>query len=168
VDRQSAFVCSQCGATHEGHVTDYGWALPDDVWAIDEAARAEHAFWDSDFCVMGDRHFIRCLLCVPFTERAGYLGWGVWVEVAVADFVRYGELYDVDARGEPPKRGVLANAILGYEDAARESVSIQFGDGSDRPELTTDTDSGSSLAVDQRRGYDDLKYHQILAAWGAI
>lgn len=164
----NSFVCAQCGVTHEGLLTDYAWKLPDDVWAIPEAKRSDRATWDSDLCNMGDRFFIRCVLRVPFTEREGDFGWGVWVEVDEEDFLRYVELYAVDGSSEPHKRGKLANLIPGYEDARSEPVSIQFAGATARPEVMTGKDSESSLAHDQRRGMDDARYHDILVANGAL
>lgn len=167
MDSAASFVCAQCGTTHEGYPTDRGWKLPDDVWEIPEPERSTRAHWDTDLCEMGGRFFIRCILCVPFTEREGDFGWGVWVEVERPDFLRYVQLYTEDARDEPPHRGTLANAIPCYDDAVREHVSIQFGNNNDRPDVFTDPASMSSLARDQRQGIDDARYHEILVAIGA-
>lgn len=161
-------ICVECGAEHEGLLTEFGWNLPDDVWALPEAERVQRATWDSDLCKMDDRYFIRCTLHVPFAQREGDFVWGVWVEVAEPDFARFIELYDGDGRSEPPKRGTLANAIAGYEDAAREPVSIQFGTISGRPEATTDAQSQSSLAVDQHRGIDNARYHTLAVIRGSL
>lgn len=83
------YVCAQCGTTHEGYLTDRGWKMPDDAWALPEAERAARSHCDADLCKLDDRYFIRCILRVPFTERVGYFGWGVWAEVALTDFERW-------------------------------------------------------------------------------
>lgn len=41
-----SFVCAVCGESHSGLPTDHGWKLPDDVWAIPEAERQNHAKFD--------------------------------------------------------------------------------------------------------------------------
>jgi len=64
--------------------------------------------------------------------------------------------------------GVLANAIPGYQDAANECVSIKFGPSDMRPTFITDSDSLSSLSLDQRMGLDEEGYHSMLVAAGAL
>src|SRR5215469_11890469 len=103
------FVCGTCGGTHDGFPTDRAWKLPDDVWAIPEPERSQVAKFDADLCQMGERHFIRCVLYVPFAQRDGDFGWGIWVEVGPDDFFRYIEVYAKDGRGEPSAKGKLAN-----------------------------------------------------------
>jgi len=39
----SDFTCPHCGTTHEGDPTDWGWTLPDEVWAIPEEQRETEA-----------------------------------------------------------------------------------------------------------------------------
>jgi hypothetical protein len=102
-----SFVCAQCGQSHEGLLTDQGWKLPDAVWAIPEPERATRAHYDTDLCQLDERFFIRCILRIPFSERERYFGWGVWVDVEREDFVRYVQLYNVDAHEELAKRGTL-------------------------------------------------------------
>ncbi|GEM_PF-991104 len=162
------FGCTQCGRTHRGLLTDRAWKLPDDVWAIPEPERENAAHFTSDLCEMDGRFFIRCILYVPFTEREGAFGWGVWVEVARDDFERCVELYAVEASAEPPKPGTLANVIDGYPGSARERVMIQFGTPADRPHVRMLAGSGSLLAREQARGIDDRRYHEILVEIGAI
>jgi hypothetical protein len=114
---------------------------------------------------MGDRHFIRCLLRIPFTDRTDeYFGWGLWVEVQPAVFERYLKVFDQDASGEPAECGILANRIRCYEDAAGESVSIQFSTADWRPDVLLDSRSTSSLAKDQMNGIDESRFHAILLA----
>lgn len=142
--------------------------LPDDVWVIPEAERERQADWSTDLCNMGGRFFLRAMLEVPFTDSEDRFGWGVWVEVNAPTFMRYVEIYDKDGSSEPPASGTLANLIPAYEDAASEKVTINFGSPDARPTLTLAANSTSSLAVDQRCGIDNTRYHDILIAVGAI
>lgn len=165
---KQAFVCGTCGQSHDGFPTDQGWKLPDDVWAIPEPGRAQKAKFDTDRCQLGDRYFIRCILYVPFSQRDGEFGWGVWVEVTDDDFFRYVAVYTQDARGESPAHGTLANVISSYEDSAAERVTIQFGTSTERPKVHTLPDSQTSLAREQRNGMDAARYHHVLHDIGAL
>ncbi len=163
-----SFVCAQCGNIHAGLPKDQGYTLPDDVWAIPEVERKQQADWSTDLCNMGDRYFLRATLEVPFADSDDCFVWGVWAEVDAPTFKRYVEIYDKDGSNEPPASGKLANQIPTYEDATSERVTIVFGSPDERPKLTLASDSTYSLAIDQRRGIDRTRYHDILAAVGEI
>jgi hypothetical protein len=159
-----AFVCGVCGKTHAGLPTDYGYKLPDEVWAIPEPERPERAKFTDDLCQYGGRCFIRCVLFLPFTEADGAFGWGVWVEVEWPVFERYLSLYEADGSGEPRHPGKLANALPGYDATLGTSVLIQFGSRTQRPSVYLLSDDQSPLALEQRRGIDASRHHEILAA----
>jgi hypothetical protein len=162
------FVCAHCGTAREGHPTDRGYTLPDDVWAIPESEREKRAKFTTDLCEMDGRCFIRGILLIPLVQREDDFAWGVWAELKHSDFDHYLEIYDADASDEPPMSGVLANAIPGYEDAAKECVLVKLGGSGDRPEFTLEPHSESSLAKDQRRGIDERRYHEMLVSAGAL
>jgi len=66
-DDRTSFVCGTCGARHEGFLTDTGFKLPDEVFAIPEPDREKRAQWDLDACVLdSERFFLRCILRIPF------------------------------------------------------------------------------------------------------
>jgi hypothetical protein len=158
-----AYICDECGRTHEGLPTDRAYRLPDVVWAVPEAQRPMFARWTSDLCETRDgRFFIRCLLKVPFSEMPGYFGWGVWVQIDRSVFERYVALYDSDATGEPPAIGVLANHIPFYPDANGATAIVHFGSATQRPTLKIE--GSSTLAIDQRYGIDNGRYHAVLRA----
>lgn len=160
-----SFVCSTCGDTHEGLPTDFGWRLPDEVWAIPEAERATRAKFDSDRCQLGDRFFIRCILALSFTEQPGYYAWGVWVEVRDSDFWRYIELYDKDGRAEPAIPGSIANAIPGHRSTLGLPVQVQMQGEKSRPSVRV-VDGDHPLSMEQRAGISNRRYHDILASTG--
>ena len=160
-----SFVCSTCEDAHEGMPTDFGWKLPDEVWAIPEAERSTRAKFDSDRCQLGDRFFIRCILALPFTEQPGYYGWGVWVEILESDFWRYIELYEKDGRAEPAITGSIANAIPGYKSTVGLAVQVQLQDEKSRPSVQF-VDRGHPLAMEQQVGVSNQRYHDILASTG--
>jgi hypothetical protein len=159
-----SFVCKICGKTHAGLPTDQGYKLPDEVWAIPEQERRERARFTADLCEYAGRHFIRCILLVPFTETDGDFGWGVWVEVERPVFERYISLYEADGSAEPRHPGRLANALPGYAATLGTTVLVQFGDRKQRPSVHLLSGDQSRLALEQRHGIDESRYHEILAA----
>lgn len=157
--------CEICGEDQDSHVTDWGYRLPDVVWAIPEGERAEKARFSSDLCEYGDLNFIRCVLDMPFKDAPGSFGWGVWAEVDRSTFERYLELYDADGSTEPASEGTLANSIPACSGSLGQPVVIQFQDASKRPSLQLKYDE-SQLALEQRTGIDQARYHQILSILG--
>ncbi len=117
---------------------------------------------------MDGRYFIRGVLPIQLNDRNDEFGWGVWVEVDRSVFVRYLEIFKIDASREPTASGVLANAIPGHPDAKNERLVIKFGKSDQRPTFFAEADSLSSLARDQRLGLDDDGYHAMLVAADAI
>ncbi len=156
------FTCSICGERHEGLPTDWGYALPDVVWALPESERAEKARFGSDLCQFGERYFIRCVLAVPLKDTAGDFGWGVWSEVGWDVFERYLEIYDQDGSGETPHRGTLANRLPVHPSSLGAPVLIQFRDPTRRPSLSLPPDDESPLANEQRKGIDTARHHEIV------
>jgi hypothetical protein len=165
---EHSFTCSICGELHDGLPTDCGYELPDDVWAIPKEERTSRAKFTKDLCQMGDRWFIRCLLKIPFIERAGYYGWGIWVEVEKAVFDRYLELWEVDASSEAPYASTIANRLDAYNRSIGEPVLIQFGPSKDRPTAYFPAASDCDLAVEQSRGMSMARYHEIVGPRDAL
>lgn len=162
------FVCSICGKEHAGLPTDWAFKLPDDVWAIREPERADTARFNNDLCQLGERYFIRCVLEMPFTDREGFFGWGAWAEVEWEVFQRYLELYEADGRNELPKEGSLANTLRAYDpDTKGHPILIQFREATRRPSLHVFPEDVSALALEQRKGIEEIRYHEILDAIGA-
>ena len=161
-DSASTFVCSSCGKSHAGLPTDQSYELPDVVWAIPKDERPSRAKWTKDLCQLGERYFIRCLLRVPFTEREGYFGWGIWVEVEWSVFERYLQVYDEDATSEPEVWAAVANDLPGYEPAVGARVLVQFGTSTKRPTVRFPDVSTHTAALEQRRGINEVRYHEIL------
>jgi hypothetical protein len=156
------FTCSVCGQEHEGLNTDWAYALPDVVWEIPEQDRKERARFNDDLCQFGERYFVPCVLGVPFVDAPGRFGWGAWAEVNWPTFERYLELYDEDGSSEPPHAGTLANMLSAYPGSLGAPVIIQFLDPKSRPSLYLEKGDRSRLALEQRAGVDDDRYHEML------
>lgn len=163
----SSFLCSTCGEAHDGLPTDYGWQLPDDVWAIPASERPERARFNSDLCQFGTRFFIRCVLKLPFNEQPDHYGWGIWVEVAEPAFCRYVELYDKDGSAEPPVLGNVANAMPGYPPTLGLPVVVQFQNSTSRPRVAVRAND-HPIAAEQANGIDNRRHHEILVATGSL
>jgi hypothetical protein len=158
-----SFVCRICGNTHDGAPKDIGYTLPDEVWAIPEEERRDRARFTADLCEYADRYFIRSLLRVPLTGD-DYFGWGVWVEVDRSIFARYVSLFAADGSAEPRYNGKLANDLPGYGGTLGANIIIQFGDRTSRPSVYLLPDDQSLLAIEQRHGMTESRYHEILSA----
>ena len=158
------FRCGICGKDHEEPLSDQAFTLPDEVWAIPEVERESKAKWTQDLCQYGNRYFIRCLLPIPFTEREGQFGRGVWLEVEWPTFKRYLEIYKEDATSEPPASGLLANEIPIYQNSLGLAATIRFGTASQRPTAWWSKEAGHACAVEQRTGIDSRRYHEIIDA----
>jgi hypothetical protein len=162
------FICSTCGKSHEGLPTDSAYTLPDVVWAIPETERAKHAKWSKDLCQFGERYFFRCVLAVPFKDREGDYGWGVWAEVKYEDFDRYYKLYDEDGSGEPEMQALLANAVPAYDQTLGLPILVQLQSSTSRPSVRFPPGSDHLFALEQAHGIGEDRYHQILQATGAL
>lgn len=158
------FTCATCGQSHDGLPTDWGFKLPDVIWAIPVQEREAAARFTDDLCEYGERYFIRGLLPVPLPDLGKEFGWGVWAEVDIAVFQRYLEFYDADGSAEPPYSGKLANSLPGYAPSLNAPIQIRFRDETQRPIFTLAEQDRSALAVEQRTGISCARFHQILDA----
>ncbi len=143
---------------------DWGFTLPDEVWAIPEDERDAQARYNDDLCQWGDRFFIRCILLVPLKGTDDYFGWGAWAEVDAEVFERYLDLYDADGREEPPHPAKLANRLAPYPGTTLGTrLLIKFQTSEEPPTLILAEGDKSRLAQDQRDGIDAARHREILA-----
>lgn len=156
----TGFVCGICGERHAGLPLDIGYQLPDCVWALPEEERAVQARFNTDLCQFEERNFLRGILYVPIPELNDSFGWGVWAEVTQQVFDRYLEIFERDARAEPPAVGTLANAVPGYPDSLGRKLEIRFSTSEQRPRLVMVQGEGS-LAEDQLQGLSYACYHAL-------
>ena len=154
--------------TPESLSLDWGFELPDEVFALPDAEQDEQVRYNDDLCQWGDRFFIRCILPVPLKDQDDYFGWGAWAEVEAAVFERYLELYEEDGREEPPHPAKLANRLAPYPGTTLGTrVLIQFQTPDERPTLTLLETDKSRLAQEQRDGIDAARHHEVLEVAGA-
>lgn len=147
----------------ESLTLDWGFELPDEVWALSEGELGAEVRYNDDLCQWGDRAFIRCILPVPLKGADEYFGWGVWAEVEVEVFERYLDLYEADGREEPPHPAKLANRLPPYAGTTLGTrLLLQFQTPDERPTLILPEGDKSRLAQDQRDGIDAARHHEIL------
>lgn len=146
---------------------DWGFELPDEVWALSEVDQDEQVRYSDDLCQWGDRFFIRCILPVPLKGQNDYFGWGAWAEVDAEVFERYLDLYDADGREEPPHPAKLANKLAPYPGTTLGTrLLIQFQDPDERPTLILLEGDKSRLAQEQRDGIDAARHREVLEVSG--
>jgi hypothetical protein len=156
------FVCSVCGEFHAERMLDIRMSLPDAVYALDEEERERRAWIADDFVVLDtERHFVRGLLEIPVPELDSRFGYGVWTEVAEADF------HELFRRWRDPDPGPAVDAALANEltpyvattglGSRLEPVSA------DRLPLVELLESDHPLAVDQRRGISADRSDELAA-----
>lgn len=161
---QSSWVCRVCGLSHEGAPSDFGWELPDEVWAMGPEHRQKMLEWSTEMSYHDGRWFLRGVLELPHTYDTGCWGWGVWAEVDESVMKKYSELAQVDGSNEPRMFGKLACKIPLYPDSINLPLEIQFTTPDLRPEFYLPADSLHLLAKEQRNGMDEERYHEIVAA----
>jgi hypothetical protein len=105
---------------------------------------------------------------VPFTERAGYYGWGTWAEVPWPTFKRYLDFYDKDATDEARVDGALANDLPTYSGTVGLPVLLQFQTAKLRPTLHFAAGTEHQLARETELGVSDVRLHEILVALGRL
>lgn len=156
--------CPQCGKDLAGHATDVGYQLPDVVWALPPAERAERAEYGLDCCVLDkNRYFIRGVALIPIHDSTERFGWGIWAEVPQLVFDRYKQLFNQDGSLEPLAVGVVANVPQAYAGLETQEVDIRFGPADQRPTFDLKR-SNSQMYLEQRDGISLLRVHELLEA----
>lgn len=161
--KHKALICPCCGKPIEGEPTDYGWQLPDEVWALGPEGRAVH-LEHSDGCMWEGRGFVRGVLSVPCNNSLGSFGWGIWAELSETDYDYCADHCDEDMTGSPVLRGTIACELPVYEGTFGLPIDVQFGTPDQRPTFHMPTDCDHPLAIDYRIGMSDERRFQVLHA----
>jgi hypothetical protein len=158
------FKCGVCGQWHDELLTDLGYRLPDDVFALSYVERYQRGRFNDDLCTLdGRRHFIRCYLPIPFADKADHFAWGVWVEVSKKDHDAYMADFGGAARAGRVFAGKLANRLPAYRSNTL-GLAVHVETASDeRPTVRLPATSRHALAVEQRRGISAERHHDIVA-----
>lgn len=162
---KTGFQCAHCGEWHNELLKDLGSQLPDDVWALDYVERYLRARHNADLCTLdGRRHFIRGVLPVPLTYTDDAFCWGLWIEVSRKDHDQYIRTMQDGAPKAIEFEGVLANNLKAYARLIGQKVLAHVeARSSDRPMIRMTATSRHKLAIEQRKGIDLQRHHEIVA-----
>jgi hypothetical protein len=160
---RKGYRCTHCGDWHDELLTDIGCGLPDVVFELGYLERYRRVRHNQDFCTLDDtRHFIRCVLPVPFAYRDDFFGWGVWVEVDGATHDLCLHCFDTEgAASVPHQHGVLANELKAYRKTTGLPVRFELSD-EHRPLVYLLPASRHALALEQRRGINEQRHHALV------
>jgi hypothetical protein len=120
--------------------------------------------WSTEMSYHEGRWFLRGVLEVPYTYGSGSWVWGIWAEVDESVMQKCSQLQDADGSNEPRMSGKLACKISLFPDSVGLPVEIQFGPPDLRPSFFLPADSTHPLALEQRNGIDEARYHEIVTA----
>jgi hypothetical protein len=127
---------------------------PDLYFTLSDHEREEHWAENDDFAQLGEeRFFIRCVAEIPVIGERQVFGFGVWVEVPLAAYNRYSDIFFSSIQSsEPAFSGSLANRVPMYDPTTLGlPVSVQPRDDRIRPAVTVTSDT-HPLALEQRHG----------------
>ena len=163
----TSFICATCSREHPGLPTDYAYGLPDEVFSLSYLDRYRRTRSNADLCTLDDeRFFIRGVLSVPFVASDEEFVWGLWVEVDREHHDLYLNGFFDDLSGHPRFEGMLANAIVAYDETPGLVVTVQFSAGDQRPSFHFPEDTAHLLAREQRGGITPERHHEILERVG--
>jgi len=149
---EPSFRCATCGEEHSGLPKDYGFGLPDAVFALNYVDRYRRSRSNSDLCTLDEvRFFIRGVLPVPFVGTNQEFVWGVWAEVSRDQHDLYVAGFNEDLSDNPPFEGHLANEIPGYGTIGLP-LQVRFSPANDRPSFPFLESSSNPLSREQREG----------------
>jgi hypothetical protein len=157
--------CSVCAEEHDLDHLEPSFARPDDFVALDAEARQGRAQASNDLCRIADeeppgvRCFVRAVLDVQVLDQGRVMGWGLWAEVAEADFDEIVALWrDPDQDRHPPIRARVANRVPGYPTTIGMPVELRLTGPKTRPKLSVPPDVTHVFGVECRTG---VTSHQV-------
>jgi hypothetical protein len=155
------FQCRACGEVHDELPMAFHAEMPQAWMEIPALEEAERGMLSSDQCeIDARRFFLRGLAEVPVHGLGKPLVWGVWVELAVEDYDRACELWDIEGReAEPPAAGVLATSLPLYPETLGLSVQVVTRPVGERPLVRVL--GGHPLGRDQAEGISQARLEEL-------
>ena len=150
--------CSTCGEYHD--LLEPTFRRPDAVVRLTDADRASRVKESEDLCAIwagsdGDQHryYVRCVLPVRLLDSPEGSAWGLWVEVAEANFHLVVEKWSDPGQADLPAiEAALANSVPGYPDTIGLPANLRLTGPTTRPEIAFDASSIHPFVVECRNG----------------
>jgi hypothetical protein len=158
--------CDRCGKEHASADSQVAFEKPDAYFEIPASERERRIFVNSDICdIDRGRFFARGVLQIPVHGHENF-GWGIWVEMASADFNRYITLYESPNQGnEPPLHGRIATAIPAYDKPSLDiPVAVQLTGPTTRPIFFVEAGVDHPIAEEQRNGISADRLNDFFAS----
>jgi hypothetical protein len=162
------FVCSVCGEHHDELMLDIRMGLPEPVFELSEAERADRAELGEDSGILRsadglEHYYVRGLLEIPIPSLDRYFGYGAWIEVDAGSYDRIGELWaDERGREEPPFAGRLANELAPYEGTFGLPVMLQLREVELLPAVEL-VETDHLLRAEQQNGITEARAQELAA-----
>ncbi|NUO48467.1 MAG: DUF2199 domain-containing protein [Polyangiaceae bacterium] len=152
--------CGGCGEEHDISNIEPSYLAPDVIRALPDGVWQKRAKLTKNFAALpaDDRFFLRVL--VPFRVEGRKLpcSWGLWVEVAPADFQAVGQLWDApDQADHGPWPATLANDAATYPSTLGLRGSVHFADPNQIPHLRLDPEQDHPFIADWKRGVSEAQ-----------
>jgi hypothetical protein len=130
-----AYVCQQCGKTHEGLPLDIGFEKPGAYFHKVARPRRRRWHFTPEACMYADeRFFIRGCLIIKVLDAKDIFAWGLWAEVSQHTFERHIALFNADGRDEPLHTGALSvEREERYAGMDKLLVTVRFNAAARRP-----------------------------------
>ncbi len=131
-----AYICQQCGETHEGLPLDIGFEKPGAYFAMPARQRKSRRWHlSAEACMYADeRFFIRGCLMIPVRDTSEFFVWGLWAEVSQHTFERHLALFEADGTSEPLHAGTLSvEQDARYTGMHNLLVTVRFNTAARRP-----------------------------------
>jgi hypothetical protein len=158
------FTCPECGEWHPGTPRDVGAKAPDTWLELPVRSRMRSSKTDTRCRIRGprgDRCFLRGVVWIP-VGIDDHFRYGVWGEVAEADFRHVEELWDDPGLLELDVPGTLDTELPDHPGSRGLPVRFSWPDLESQPSIEV-LDGSHSLAREQRQGIDDARADALAA-----
>jgi hypothetical protein len=150
--------CATCGEEHD--LLDPAFRRPDAVGSFPREERAARVQESDDLCAIwatsddeSHRYFVRCVLKVPLLDADDVTAWGVWAEIAEADFRLIVDRWSDPQQADlPPMEAALANAIPAYPDTVGLPATLRMTGPTTRPALSFEGVSAHPFVLECQKG----------------
>jgi hypothetical protein len=146
------------------------FARPDAFVALDAEAREGRGQANNDLCRIADpeppgmRCFVRAVLAVEVLDQGRTMAWGLWAEVAEADFDEIVALWrDPQQDRHPPIKARVANRVPGYPSTIDMPVELRLTGPKTRPKLAVPPDVTHAFGLECRAGVTSHQVYEWLA-----